>query len=216
MLTVTGVGCVGDTQPVAVDPTLTFAAHEVHAGLVIDRTPRGGTGLVTPESGWHWSEPTFVLHEGHGRDKIVRVVSPARVVVRTAGPSTDAGTVEPSWDNNAIRLTIRPAKGPPIQSDVFRRVNHGAGPSVLTRLDQDTIDLRGAYQASLRTPDGTPVGWIGLIVGEDQPGHVMYQGVLPETVDGGLAAGIAEALSSEVGWIEGHTRSVYRSPENSP
>jgi hypothetical protein len=193
---------------------LTFAAHETHAGLVIDQMGTAAPVLVAPEAGWHWGEPTFVLHDRDATEEL-RVTSPARVVVQDP-QGRRLGTVEPSWDDNALRLTLHSASGPPLQSDVFHRVNHGAGPSVLTRQVQETLELRGAYEAPLRRPDGSPAGWLRLTLGEDQPGHVLYEGVLPTSIDEGMAAATAEALASEVGWIESHSPGVSRRSGNRP
>lgn len=215
-LTLMSVGCVADARPVPVDPELTFAAHEVHAGLVIDRTSHGGTGIATPVAGLHFFEPAFVLRTDGTNDRELRITGPGRVVVEQRAPergSTELGRIEPSWDNNAIRLTFRPADGAPIQSGRFHRVDHGAGLSVLTRADQDRIDLEGAYRAWLRTPDGRDVGWLSLVVGEAQPGHVMYEGVLPPNIDDGMAAAAAEALGSEIAFIENTSHGVSRKPE---
>ena len=207
-------GCIADAAPVRVDSGVTFAAHETHAGLVIDRDTRGGTGLAQPRGGFF--EPVYLVRTQDGDDERLRIESPGRVVVEgrtTASASPEVGRVEPSWENNAIRLTLRPPDGPPIQTGLFRRTDNGAGGSVFTRLDQDRIDLEGSYQAALRTPDGTTVGWFGFVVGKAQPGHVMYEGVLPPAVDTALAVAAAEALGSEIGFIESTTHGVSRAPE---
>jgi len=94
------------------------------------------------------------------------------------------GRVEPSWDNNAIRLTLHPADGPPIQSDVFQRVGTGTGRSVLTRLVDISPEVSGTYQAAMRTPDGAEVGWRRVTIG-GRPGSIMWQGHLPPSVDEG-------------------------------
>jgi hypothetical protein len=215
-LALVGSSCVADTQPVPVDPGLTFAAHEVHAGLVIDRTTHGGTGIATPAAGLHFFEAALVLRTDGTSDRELRITGPGRVVVerRTPEPGpAELGLVEPSWVNNAIRLTLRPADGPPVQSGRFHRVDQDAGLSVLTRNDQDRIDLEGAYRATLRAPDGRDVGWLSLVVGKSQPGHVMYEGVLPPEIDDGMATAAAEALGSEIAYIESTSRGVSRKSE---
>ncbi len=209
------VGCAAKAVPVAVDPSLTFAAHETHAGLVIDRDASGGTAVATPEGGLHL-ESVYELRAQDGSVQRLRVMSPGHVVVeRHPAPSEHAefGRVDPTWDNNAIRLTIRPADGPALQSGLFRRTDYGAGSAVLTRNDRDRIDLEGAYQAALRTPDGATVGWLGFVIGKGQPGHVMYEAVLPRTIDTGLAAGAATALGSEIAYIEANSHGISRKPQ---
>lgn len=207
--------CAGEVRPVPVPPGITFAAHEAHRGLVIDRTPDGATALAAPIRGRSWTEAATVLDGGEDAGAELHTTSPARVEV-TGAPSGEGGRVEPTWRNDAIRLTIRPTRGPVIQSGVFHRLDHGAGPSELTRLAQDSIDVRGAYQAMLRDPNGRSVGWMGVIVGEDQPGHAAYQAVFPGNVDAALAAAATQALGSEIAWIEAHVHDVYRAPENAP
>ncbi len=203
---------MADATPVPVDRNLTFAAHETHAGLVIDRTAHGGTGIATPHGGF--LHPVSLLRTADAVEEIT-IMSPGRVVVErpTSGHETEVGRIEPAWDDNAIKLTIRPAQGPPVQTGRFHRTDSGAGGSVLTRLDRDRLDLEGAYRAALRSADGRDVGWLGLVVGESQPGHVMYEAVLPDGLDDGLAAGAAEALGSEIAYIEATSRGVSREPE---
>jgi hypothetical protein len=206
------VGCVSYASyamPVPVDDGLTFAAHETHAGLVIDRTQQGWTGVATPHGGFF--HPVAVLHTADTVDAIT-VMGPGNAVVEQqgVGSSPEVGRIEPSWDNQAIKLTIRPANGPALQTGRFHRTDNLAGDSVLTRLDQDRIDLEGAYRANVRSADGRDVGWLGLVVGKTQPGHVMYEAVLPKGFDDGLAAGAAEALGSEIAYIESTTHGVSR------
>jgi hypothetical protein len=68
-----------------------------------------------------------------------------------------------------------------------------------------TTSSTGAYRATLRTPDGTPVGWFQVKLDDEQPSPVMYEAVLPPQIDEGLAAATAAALGKEVDWIDRHT-----------
>jgi len=202
-------GVLADPAPPA--PGTTFAAHEVHDGLVVDRVAGGEPGLVPRVAGAHWGEPAFVVHQPGGTATL-EVPSTGRVVV--AGPRQ--GAIEPTWDDDAIRLSLRSDAAPPLRTDVFRRTGTQAGPSQLTRDVASTVDLRGAYEATVRGSDGRPVGWLRLRLGEDQPGHVQYEAGLPPEVDEAMAVAAVTALGSEVAWIENHTSGVSRAPENRP
>jgi len=205
-------GVLADPAPIPRDAT--FRAHEVHDGLVVDRNADGATGFVPSVAGAHWGEPAFEVHE-RGGTATLEVPSTGHVVVAGPGPA-QRETVEPSWENNAIQLSLHSQTAPPLRTDVFRRTDTQAGPSLLTRQEGTTIDLRGTYEATLHGADGRPVGWLRLRLGEDQPGHVQYEAAFPPEVDAPMAIAAAEALGSEVAWIESHTTGVTRSPENRP
>jgi hypothetical protein len=213
-----GVGCGVDARPIPVDPGLTFAAHKVHGGLVVDRMRNGDTGELEPEGGWSsFTNPEFALHlDGAGGDR--RLVGTGPVVVHrgTTDEGPVSGRVEPSWDDQAIRLTLRPASGPPLTSDVFTRVDIGGGMEELTRNAQDSIDLRGSYQAALRDPAGKEVGWLRIHVGPSYAMMATCEGVLPPTVGEGMAIAAAETLDTEISWIGSHLRGVSRPPERRP
>jgi hypothetical protein len=119
--------------------------------------------------------------------------------------------VRPSWEDDAIRLTIATTGEAVLRTDTFVREDQGAGPSVLSRLAQVSTDVDGTYRATLRAPGGKPVGWLRVEVGLHQPARVIYEAVLPPGVDEGLAAACAAALGEEIDWIEDHTYDVYGS-----
>jgi hypothetical protein len=202
--------------PAASGPT--FVAHEVHGGLAIDHMDGGKP--ATAEAA-HWfrmpGDPTLVVRDGRKEPEALWLTEPAHVVVRT-GASEHArfdGEVKPSWTDNAIRLTIQPARGPVLMTDTFTRLDSEAGPRELSRNDQLSIDLEGEYRAALRTQDGKAVGWLAVHVYPDGT-PTTYEAALPAGVDEGLAVASAEALSSEIDWIEqevvGAHRNVLRRP----
>ncbi len=123
------------------------------------------------------------------------------------------GAVEPSWENNAIRLALKPAGHPALRTDRFGREDIGGGMTVLGRTAQLSIEVPGVYRATLRDSDGRVVGWLRVSIGLHQPSPEMYEAVLPPDVDEGLAAASAVALSSEIDWIEDHTYDVYGGTE---
>jgi hypothetical protein len=208
-------GVVAQAERLATtEPETTFTAHAIHGGLAIDHMTGGQPTMLEPQGWFHWpGDPTLVMPGG--RHPVgLWLVETGHVVVRdgTTENSPVIGRVEPSWDDNAIRLTLRPADGPPIQSDVFQRVGTGTGRSVLTRLVDISPEVAGTYQAAMRTPDGAEVGWLRVSVG-GRPGSIVWQGDLPASVDEGLAAATAQALRSEVEFILDHARGVSQPPE---
>src|SRR5438093_8219488 len=121
------LGCVALHRPVPVDPEVTFAAHQEHSGLAIDRLGRGRSGALRP-AGWlrRPGAPTFVLLADGQR---IAALWPAgdRVVVRsaTAREAPLVGEVASGWDTGAIRLALRPAGSPAFSSDPFAREGGG-------------------------------------------------------------------------------------------
>jgi len=201
-----------------VEPGVTFAAHEEHDGLVIDKMEGGEPAFLGPH-GWFRrpGSPTYILHVRDSGDVALWVVSPGAIVTRSwPAEGSTSEHVEPKWENNSIRLRLYPAAGDPLETDVFARVGPQNGASMLSRLDVLSIDLRGTYQAALRGPDGLAVGWLRVSVGTDDRGHVVYAGVLPRAVDETLAAATAVALSTEIDWIEQHVHGVSRKPMQRP
>ena len=158
-------------RPLSVDPAVSFAAHRVHAGLMIDAM-RGGEPALVRSATWLRlpGDATFVLSVGMAEGEGLWVGGPGSVTVRrTRAPDSPVvGTVAPSWDNNAIRLAIEPVGHSAYRTDVFARED-GGGVSVLSRLAQMSIDVFGTYRAVLRDSAGRPAGWIRVAIGLHQP-----------------------------------------------
>ncbi len=209
-------GCVLPHEaPATIDPTVTFAAHESHGGIVIDRMQGGQPAVLVPRSSWRfWSGPVYLLDEGGVTGGALAVTSPAHVVVRpdlrADAPVIDR--VEPDWENGAVRLTLEPASGPALRTDVFARTSGGAGPSALSRQAQLSLDVPGTYEAAIHSPDGHPAGWIRVSI-DGRNGPARYEAVLPPSVDEPLAAAAVQALSSEIAFIESTTPGVTRKSE---
>ncbi len=211
------LGCVALHRPVPVDPEATFAAHQEHAGLAIDRLARGRSGELRP-AGWlrRPGAPAFVL-VADGQRIAALWPTPDRVVVRSA-MSREAplvGEVASSWDDGAIRLALQPAGGPAFRSDPFAREG-GAGPALLTRTVQTVIDIRGTYRAPLRDSSGAAVGWLRARISPYQEASRIFDGVLPAAIQPELAAAAATALNGEIDWIEDHALNVYRGNSGGP
>src|SRR5579862_506229 len=113
--------CTSAARRLSVDPDVSFAAHRVHAGLMIDAMRGGEPALVRPAT---WlrlpGEATFVLSGGTAEGEALWIGGPGSVIVRrTRTPDSPIiGTVAPSWDNDAIRIAVAPAERPPYKTDV--------------------------------------------------------------------------------------------------
>src|SRR5437899_7462808 len=146
-------GCALHPPHVPVDPDVTFAAHDEHGRVVVDRLPGDGTAVATPP-GWlrRPGGATFVLRRDGETISALWLGAPGDVEVR-ASPSRRApllGTIEASRDDGAVRLSLRPASGAVLRTDVFARTSPGGGPPVLTRAAQTVLDVRGTYRAEVR------------------------------------------------------------------
>src|SRR5262249_30699417 len=152
-------------RPMPVDPGSTFAVHAVHGGFVVDRIQNGKTGQngetgkLEAEGGWSaFTNPEFDLHlDGAGGERRLVGIGPVVVHRGASDEAPVSGRVEPNWEDQAIRLTLRPANGQPLVSDVFTRIDSVGETEELTRGAQDSLDLRGTYQAALRDPEGRQV-----------------------------------------------------------
>lgn len=200
-------------QPLPLDPGVTFQAHEVHDGLMIDACPTGEPTLASPGAWLNFGTvPTFVLTAKSGGREGVWLVGPAETVVRRGLSPTDPeiGRVSPSWDNNAVHLRIAPASGAAYLTGRFHREDVAAGTSLLSRNAALSIDIEGAYRAEVRALDGTPQGWLRVRIGVHEPAPVVYEGVLPPNLDEGLAAATAVALGDEINRIQRETIGARR------
>src|SRR6184192_3118588 len=204
---VAAVGCALHPPHVPVDPDVTFAAHDEHGRMVVDRLPGDGAAVAT-----------FVLRRDGETISALWLGAPGEVEVR-ASPSRSApllGTVDASRDDGAIRLSLRPAGGAALRTDVLERTSPGGGPAVLTRTAQTVLDVRGTYRAEVRDAAGKPAGWLRVRIGPYQPAPRIYDGVLPSGFPPGLAVAAAIAVGSEVDWIEAHAIDVYRGVGGGP
>ena len=207
-------GCRLVSPPtVPIDTGVNFAAHREHARIVVDRLPDGGSGLVEAPGWFRWGgAPTFVLTRDGQTVAGLWLTAPATVRVR-AGRSPTApivAAVDPSWDDNAIWLTLRPADGAPLRTTTFERTQTSGGPPVLSRIVQTSVDVRGTYRAVVHNAQGAEAGWLRVKISPYQESPRIYDGVLPSDVAPGAAAAIAVALCSEIDWIENHTLDVNR------
>jgi hypothetical protein len=216
---VAALGCVRLSRPVPIDPDVNFAAHVQHDQIVLDRVPGGHGGLVEAPGWFHWStSPSFVVTTDGQTVADLSLTAPATVRVRSGGGvgAPVLGSVEPSWEDNAIRLTLRSSGDAVLRSDLFERTVTGSGPPVLSRNAQSVLDMRGTYRAALRDAKGGEAGWLRVKVTPYAESPRIYDGVLPTDLGPGLAAATAVALGSEIEWIESHTLDVYRGTTGGP
>ena len=204
-------GCMTPTPPpAALDPGANFAAHRINGGFAIDRYPAGGVGLLEPELVRWGSDPSFVVRVDGTLVGALGVESPAAVVARATASDHSAllQTVEPRWENDALRLTLRPTTGAPFSTTTFRRVGADSGLSELSRTARTNLDVRGTYRADVLDAAKHPVGWLQVRI-DDPVEPRLFEGAIPPSLPvGGAAAAVA--LDSEIDWIMDRAIDVYR------
>jgi hypothetical protein len=185
----------------------TFAAHQVHDGFQIDKLPGGGTGVVESAHWLNWSRSPRLRVRSEGTPLgDLWLIGPGHVEVRDRG-ALGTGGVEPAWEDGAIRLTFRPAAGPPLRSGPFERIG-GSGYSVLSRNAQTLLDVYGTYRADILDANNRRVGWWEVHIADPfEPRR--FEAVVPD-VSPVMEAGVTLALDSEIDWIEDHALDVYR------
>ena len=197
-----------DKEASALSPLATFAAHQVHAGFVLDRIQGNATGVVEPAHVIDWNGiPEFRVRTLTGNAGHLWLTAPASVTLRETGVP-GAGAVAPAWDNGAVRFTLHPATGAPLRFGPFERIGGGGGYSVLSRNARTLLDVQGTYRATIFDAHDQPVGWWEVEVVEPFRPRV-FAGVMPGTSPAS-EAGLMLALSSEIDWIENHALDVWR------
>jgi len=196
------------------DPQATFVAHEANGVLVVDRIPQGQPTSVQPKGTWRLGRAPYIPSEAGAGDWSLSLDAPGEVTIARARRQGTYERVVPSWDDNAIRLTLERNERPLLRTDVLARVA-GAGTSHFSRLAVLSVDVRGTYEGDVRDRVGTRIGWLRLRVGASDA-HVVCEGVLPPDVDEAMVAATTLALVSEVDWIEDHVRGVSRGPFERP
>jgi hypothetical protein len=195
-------GCAAmGLSPPEIDSQATFAAYRTNEGLTIARIEGGKTGTIDA-AGWSGLVPTYhVVVAGQSVGEL-HVPSTAQVEVRATAPPDRPlhGEIQPSWDDGAIRLTMRPGTGDILRTRTFHRVGTTAGLSLLTRNMITQLDMRGTYRSDLRGPGDAVVGWLQVHFWEPS-GQRVYEAVFPPGFPAADAAAAAIALESEVDWI---------------
>lgn len=194
--------------PPEIDPKATFAAYRTHDGLAIARAEGGLTGTIDA-AGWSDLAPAYRVALGGNVVGELRVPSPGRIEVRAPGTGAVVGEVQPSWDDGAIRLAIRPTGGDLLRTRTFRAAETTSGLSILTRNAQSSLDLRGTYRSDLRDAGDHVVGWLQVRVWEPS-GRRVYEAVFPAGFPVADAAAAALALDSEIDWIKRYVLDAIR------
>ncbi len=204
--------CTPTLQAVPVDPNVDFAAHVAHRGLVVDEMPGAAPAVLAP-AGWRswFGGPRFLLH---AQDKMIAALwfpSPGRMIVRqTADPQSPViGEINATWDHGAIRLMFKPVDGPVFETGTFDRVDGRVSTAALSSQSKTEFGLRGVYRAELRDANGTPVGWLRAQIRSPLTATRIYDGVIPASMNGALAAAAVALLDADVDYIENHAVNPY-------
>ncbi len=203
--------CASAPHTVPVDPRVNFAAHVEHRGLVIDRA-RGEEPAVVVPAGSLFSEGPNYLLEADGKTLAALWLKDlAHVTVRrTADPASPViGRVQASWKDGAIRLTLEPADGPPLQTGRFHRVDGPGFPDLLTADFRTLLDERGMYLAEIRDEKGTVTGWLRVRISPFQGARRVYDAVLPAAVSEPLATAAVALVNANLRSSENQAVDVY-------
>jgi hypothetical protein len=197
-------------EPPRLDPSATFSAYRTHDGFTIARAEGGKSGTIDPE-GWSGWAPSFHVVLAGTTIAELRLASPAHVEIRDPGnPSAPLmGEIVPSWEDGAIRLTMRAQKQETLHTRSFRRTETTSGLAVLTRNTQITLDLRGTYRGEVRDDSSLPNGWYQVGIWEPS-GRRVYESNVPRDFSVAEAAAVAVALDSEVDFIRRTASNAYR------
>jgi len=197
-------GCVFSPRPIAVDPDVNFAVHHWIGGLVIDRTHGHSALLVRAPSSTPASGPTHLFQVDGKTVAALWVSGRNQVTVRqTADPSGPMmGQVHVSDEQGPIRLSFELADGRSIHSGVFDRTNVHFEPNALGKEMLSVHDLPGDYRANLSDWQGGNVGWLRVEISQYMASSHLYDGVLPDSLNGPLAAAAVLLLDSQVDNIE--------------
>lgn len=201
-------GCSLLRPNAAADPDINFAAHTASRGIVVDRMDGDQHGTLGPSDS-RAGGPQFVLQTAAATTAAFWV-SGSRTAVRPSPDSTALalGQVEASWEDNAIRFTLAPAAGG-FSTSPFKRIEGGASPAALGQPAASILDLRGVYRADVVDAAGKPAGWLRVRVDSRWgPAHI-YDGALPQEIDGPLAVAVVAQLDAALNAVEDAAANPY-------
>jgi hypothetical protein len=211
VFTIAGAGCaIGSGYRVPLDPAANFAAHAEHRGIVVDRMADGQQAVLVPNGRLFTHRPPFLLEEDE-RDVAALRYDGARLVVNDDGGGQDTarvGEVDPSWSHGAIHLTFHPIGHEPLHTGAFHRVGWGS-PELLGQQASNVLDMPGIYRAEVRDAQERPVGWMRVEIGRFGPVLRVYDGELPNSINGPLAVAGVEQIQSDIDWVEQHAINPY-------
>jgi len=198
-------------QALTVDPGVDFAAHSEHRGLVVDRAQGAEPAVLVPAGSLFSRGPNYLLEADGKTLAALWVKDLAHVTVRrTADPAGPViGRVGASWQEGAIRLTLTPADGPPLQTGRFHRVDGPGIPDLLTSHFGAVLDERGMYFAELRDEQGNATGWLRVRISPYQAARRVYDAALPSSVPEPLATAAVALVNANIRESENHAVDVY-------
>lgn len=196
---------------ISTDPRVGFTAHLEHQGLVVDQARNGQPAVLVPAGSLFSSGPNFLLQAGGKVLAALWVKDPGHVTVRrTADPDSPVlGRVEATWQHGAIRLTLKPGDGPPMQTGRFHRTDGPRHPELLSSEATTVLDVRGMYLATLHDAQGDDTGWMRVRISPYQDARRIYDADLPASVSEPLAAAAVVLVNSDVSYIRGRAVDVY-------
>jgi hypothetical protein len=117
--------------------------------------------------------------------------------------------VDASWDEHAIRLTLKPEGDGSFSTSAFKRIEGGASPAALGQPANSTLDLRGIYRAELYDGAGQSAGWMRVQFTHGWSAHRIYEGALPAALNGPLAVAAVERLDAELTAVANQALNPY-------
>jgi len=212
LLLATATGCFMPPRPVPrFDAQANFAAWVDRHDIRLSRLPDGGDGVVEPPGFSLSRTRRYTLVRDGKTTAELDLTAPGTVAVQQARADTpEGGGVDPTWEQNAIRLTLRTPGAATFHTEEFHRSDNGGAPERIARNAQYNVDLRGEFRAVVRDEQGADVGWIRVRLGPYFAAPRIYDGVLPAQLSPGVAAAIPVALGSELDWIESQTVDLYK------
>jgi hypothetical protein len=206
---VASAGCAWLIPRAKQDPQINFAAHTVSRGVVVDKMDGDQNAALKLSSSP--SGPQFVLQTAGGSTTAALWSDGSTTFVRSTPDSTTPviGTVDSSSDDHAIRFTLKPAGGGSFSTSLFKRIEGGVSPGALGQSAYSLVDLRGVYRADVADEAGNHAGWMRVRVGSrGKPAHI-YDGVLPEEINGPLAVAVVAQLDATLNAVEAAAYNPY-------
>ena len=167
--------------------------------------------MLVPVGSLFSSGPDFLLQAGGKTLAALWVKDSGHVTVRRSeDPSSPViGNVEAARDHGAIRLTMKPADGPALQTGRFHRIDSPGLPAILGSQASTVLDLRGMYRAEIRDARGDTTGWLRVRISPYQGSRRIYDASLPASVQEPLAAAAVVLVNSDVSYTRSRAVDVY-------
>jgi hypothetical protein len=205
-------GWVPALHAIPIDPNVDFGAHLEHRGLVVDQMSGPSPAVLVP-AGWQsWNGgPRFLLQARGQTIAALWFPRPGCMIVRqTADPKSPLiGEIDAGWSHGAIHLEFKPANGSEFATGTFDRVDGRVTTAALSSQVRTVLDLRGVYRADVRDANGKPVGWLRVQLSPRQAATRIYDGELPASLNGPLAAAAVAVVNADIDYIKRQASDVY-------